>query len=90
MAWSTVVLLTVFMVVGLPMLIGALKVWTSRPRHSSDETDATVQALEQEMGTLRERVRTLEAIVTDDGYRLTQEFDKLEATSPEAEKVESS
>ena len=89
MAWSTVVLLIVFMAVGLPMLVGALKVWTSRPRHSSDETDATVQALEQEMGALRERVKTLEAIVTDDGYRLTQEFDKLGATSPQAEKVES-
>lgn len=90
MAWSTVVLLIVFMAVGLPMLVGALKVWTSRPRHGSDETDATVQALEQEMGTLRERVRTLEAIVTDDGYRLTREFDKLETTSPGREKVESS
>ena len=90
MAWSTVVLLIVFMAVGLPMLIGALKVWTSRPRQSDDETDAQMQALEREMGVLRERVRTLEAIVTDDGYRLTQEIDKLEAERPEAEKVASS
>lgn len=90
MAWSTVVLLIVFMAVGLPMLVGALKVWTSRPRHSSDETDATVQALEQEMGTLRERVKTLEAIVTDDGYRLNQEIDKLESTAPEEARAEPS
>lgn len=88
MDWSTVVLLIVFMAVGMPMLVGALKVWTSRPQGSA-EADATVHSLEQEVAALRERVTTLEAIVTDDGYRLTQEFDKLEATSPEAEKVES-
>ena len=88
MDWSTVVLLIVFMAVGMPMLVGALKVWTSRP-HGSAESDATVHNLEQEVAALRERVTTLEAIVTDDGYRLAQEFDKLEATAPEAEKVES-
>ena len=88
MDWSTVVLLIVFMAVGMPMLVGALKVWTSRPQGSA-ETDATVHSLEQEVAALRERVTTLEAIVTDDGYRLTQEFDKLETTTPEAERVES-
>ena len=90
MDWSTVVLLIVFMAVGMPMLVGALKVWTSRPSQQSEETNATVQSLEREVAALRDRVSTLEAIVTDDGYRLTQEIDKLETTSPEAEKVESS
>ncbi len=86
MDWSTVVLLIVFMAVGLPMLVGALKVWTSRPQ-GSGEADATVQALEREVTALKERVTTLEAIVTDDGYRLTQEIDRLESTG--AERVES-
>ena len=88
MDWSTVVLLIVFMAVGMPMLVGALRVWTSRPQGSA-ETDATVHGLEQEVAALRERVTTLEAIVTDDGYRLTQEIDKLETTTPAVERVES-
>ena len=78
MEWSTVVLLIVFMAVGLPILVGALKVWTARPRGRA-EADAAVQGLEREVTALRERVTTLEAIVTDDGYRLTQEFDRLES-----------
>ena len=82
MDWSTVVLLIVFMSVGMPILVGALKVWTSRPKGSA-ETDAVVESLGGEVAALRERVTTLEAIVTDDGYRLTQEIDRLASKSQE-------
>lgn len=88
MDWSTATLLIVLLCVGLPMLPSILKAWRSSPRQS-EGADATVHALEREVATLRERVTTLEAIVTDDGYRLTQEFDKLESTAPEAAKVTS-
>ncbi|MDE0008749.1 MAG: hypothetical protein F4Y86_07745 [Gammaproteobacteria bacterium] len=89
MDWPTVTLLIVLLSVGLPMLPAILKAWRSGPRQA-EEAESTVQALEQEVATLRERVATLEAIVTDDGYRLTQEIDRLESTGPEAVKVAAS
>ncbi len=89
MDWPTATLLIVLLSVGLPMLPAVLKAWRSRPRQGEDAA-ATVHALEQEVTTLRERVATLEAIVTDDGYRLTREIDQLESTEHVAAKVASS
>ena len=83
MDWSTAAFLIVLLSVGLPMMPRILKAWRSRPRQS-EEAEANFQALEQEVMTLRERVTTLEAIVTDDGYRLTQEIDKLDSTAERA------
>jgi len=89
MDWPTATLLIVLLSVGLPMLPATLKAWRSGPRRD-EQTDSTVHALEQEVATLRERVTTLEAIVTDDGYRLTQEIDRLESGGSEAAKVAAS
>ena len=86
MDWATATLLIVLLSVGLPMLPATLKAWRSRPRQA-EGAESTVRALEQEVATLRERVATLEAIVTDDGYRLTQEIDRLESAGQEAVRV---
>ena len=40
--------------------------------------DARAQSLEREVDELRERVETLERIVTDDKYTLDREIEKLE------------
>ncbi|GAC16357.1 hypothetical protein [Aliiglaciecola lipolytica] len=40
-----------------------------------------VTALAAELKSVKERLNTLEAIVTDDKYQLNQEFSKLKTTS---------
>ncbi|GAA0854859.1 hypothetical protein [Aliiglaciecola litoralis] len=40
-----------------------------------------VKALEAELKSVKERLNTLEAIVTDDKYQLNQEFSKLKSAN---------
>ena len=80
MDWATATVLIIVVSVGLPMLIPILKIWSKGQRRDA-EGDAVVAGLEQQVVALQERVEALEAIVTDDRYRLSQEFDRL--TEPE-------
>lgn len=48
--------------------------------YSGEESDQ-VKALQAELAQVKERLNTLEAIVTDDKFQLNQEFSKLKSTS---------
>ena len=71
-----------FVLFMLAMIFGFVIVlrWQSlRSKHghhkrSGEDTDR----VDRELSELRERVKTLERIVTDDRYRLEREFDNLE------------
>ena len=69
----------VFLFVILITIIGGsihlAKVWIRR--HTSANS-ARTETLEDEVDALRERVETLERIVTDDKYGLDREIEKLD------------
>lgn len=69
----------VFVFVILITIIGGSihlgKLWI---RRNASATSARTDTLEDEVDVLRERVETLERIVTDDKYTLDREIDKLE------------
>lgn len=76
MSWATVVFLIVAMSLSIPLL----KIWTNhaRRRQAQGGADETrVASVEGELDELRERVETLERIVTDERHRLEREFDQL-------------
>ncbi len=54
------------------------KIWLNRKRGVDDED---LRTLYGEIDRLRERVETLEKIITDDKYELHREFQKLEDVS---------
>ena len=72
-----------FLFVILVTLIGCsiplLKIWTDR--NKSSVADEEVETLHHEIAALRDRVETLERIVTDEKYALKQEFDALPDTN---------
>ena len=77
MSWAT----AAFLIVAMSLSIPLLKIWTShaRRRKAHDGADETrVASAEGELAELRERVETLERIVTDDRHRLEREFDRLD------------
>ena len=84
MDWATATVLMVVICVGLPLLIPIMQTLSKRRRRSARD-DAQIAGLEQQVVTLQERVEALEAIVTDDRYRLSQEFDRL--AEPESARV---
>lgn len=100
MQFPEVILGLVFAAFAIPLVIAALRVWvkrlwawSSRPRGQSrraQEPPPAVDLLEAEVESLRERMAAVEAIVTDDGYRLTRELDRIDVpetarrTSPTA------
>ena len=69
----------IFLFVILITVIGGsihlTKLWI---RRNASATAARTDTLEDEVDALRERVETLERIVTDDKYTLDREIDKLE------------
>lgn len=77
MSWSAAIVLVAAMIFAIPLLA----IWTRRPRSQRDNgrRDEVVDALQAEVLALRERVETLETIVTDNRYALESEFEELEA-----------
>ena len=79
MTWAT----AIFLIVAMSLSIPLLKIWTShaRKRQAKGGADETrVASVEGELDELRERVETLERIVTDERHRLEREFDQLDGT----------
>lgn len=79
MSWAT----AIFLIVAMSLSIPLLKIWTSHARRGqaqggADET--RVASVEGELDDLRERVETLERIVTDERRSLEREFDQLDGT----------
>ena len=72
MPWSMVVLIIVVMSLSIPLY--ALHVKSLRRRTDTSERDEQV---DRELATLRDRVETLERIVTDRRYGLDREFERL-------------
>ncbi len=54
------------------------RIWLNRQRGASD---AELQAVGDEIDALRERVATLEKIVTDEKYQLQRDLNQLEDVS---------
>jgi len=72
MSWTTAVVLIVAMTT-IPAFLAS---WgkAKRHKHSGQRDERT----ERELAELRDRVETLERIVTDGRYTLDQEFERLE------------
>ena len=77
MTWATATVLIVALSFSIPLM----KIWTNhqrrRKKHDSVD-DARVGSVEAELAELRERVETLERIVTDERHHLDREFDRLD------------
>ena len=75
MAWST----AIFLIVAMALTIPLFAIWskTRRIKHSRGE-DGRSERLELEVAELRDRVETLERIVTDKRYDFEQQFTRLE------------
>ncbi|MCY3811921.1 MAG: hypothetical protein OXH15_09015 [Gammaproteobacteria bacterium] len=79
MSWAT----AIFLIVAMSLSIPLLKIWTNHQRKRrahADVDEARVGSVETELDELRERVETLERIVTDERHRLEREFDQLDGT----------
>ena len=78
MAWSTAIFLIVAMSLCIPLY--ALRVRGQRNRRgrgAAEREEQLERKLGGEIAELRDRVETLERIVTDQRYGLDQEFDRL-------------
>lgn len=74
MSGTTMIVLIVFISVGFGVLNKMLNTYLAHKKtHNSEEK----KALENEINALKERVSTLEKIVTDEGYTLKKEFNNL-------------
>lgn len=77
MPWSNAIFLIVVMTLAIPLLA----IWRGAPskkfRREVRERDEREKRLQGEVDDLRERVETLERIVTDSGYNLRREFETL-------------
>lgn len=80
MSTSFAIVLVAAMIFAVPLLA----IWTRRPRQrhrDDDQRDEVLEALETEVLALRERIETLETIVTDERYTLESEFEDLESSN---------
>ena len=71
----------VLLIVAMSLSIPILKIWTNYLRDRNRRADADngqTQAMEAELAELRDRVETLERIVTDERHHLDREFDRLD------------
>ena len=91
MDWSYLIFNLLVAAFAIPLLIAALRVWvkrlwtwSSRPRGAMRPAarSSAVDDLEEELASLRERMAAVEAIVTDDGYRLTRELERIDDRAP--------
>lgn len=79
MTWAT----AIFLIVAMSLSIPLLKIWTNHTRRRQAHQgadEARVASVEGELDALRERVETLERIVTDERHGLEREFDQLDGT----------
>ena len=76
MSWATASVLIVAMSLALPVVLQHMK--ASRRRSSRRGDSQRAEQHERELAELRERVETLESIVTDGRYQLEREFERLE------------
>lgn len=80
MSGTTMVVMIVFISVGFGVMYDMYKKhleFKHRTLTDNEESNNQIAAITAEMLTLKERVQTLEAIVTDQGYSVKQEINKL-------------
>lgn len=66
-------------IVAITSLVGMItSISKHKAKHASTSTDAHTVSLEQEVAALKERIATLEKIVTDPSYDLKKQFRDLE------------
>ena len=65
-------------VILITLIFGSIHLTKLWIRRNASATSARTDTLEEEVDALRERVETLERIVTDDKYTLDREIEKLE------------
>lgn len=77
MPWSTAIFVIAVMTLAIPLLA----IWRGTPakkhRHEIREREEREKRLQGEIDDLRQRVETLERIVTSSGYDLRREFETL-------------
>ena len=78
MTWSTAVFLIVAMTMAIPLYAIHVQKHKHRRRKGTSERE---ERLERELAELRDRVETLERIVTDRRYDLDKEFEDLDRAS---------
>ena len=77
MSWA----LATVLIVALSFSVPLMKLWTDHRRRSvrhSDSDEPRLAATEAEVAELRQRVETLERILTDDRHQLEREFEDLD------------
>ena len=73
-------LLFVLPIVILGMVFSHKQKMADSKAYAGEDSDK-VKALEAELANVKQRLNTLEAIVTDDKYQLNQEFSKLKSAN---------
>ncbi|BBN81164.1 hypothetical protein PA25_11490 [Pseudoalteromonas sp. A25] len=74
MSGTTMIVLIVFIAVGFSVISKMFNQYLSQQKSLQSKQN---DALQTELNALKERVATLEKIVTDDGYALKEQFKKL-------------
>jgi len=68
----------VAVIVVVSVIAGAItKIVQARYEGNKSLDNSEVEGLQSEVNSLKERVKTLEALVTDNSYRVKSEIDKL-------------
>lgn len=67
--------LFVILVTAIGCSVPLMKIWVNRQPPGLDDED--LEALHQELARMRDRVETLEKIVTDEKYALSRELESL-------------
>ena len=80
MTGPTMVVLIVFISVGFGVIFDMYKKhleFKERTLNHNSKTDESNIALKKQVSSLEERIKVLEAIVTDEGYNVQKEINKL-------------
>ncbi|XQW86121.1 hypothetical protein ACOYR1_05125 [Thalassotalea piscium] len=80
MTGTTMVVLIVFISVGFGVIIDMYKKhleFKERTLHHNSKTDESNINLKKQVSALEERIQVLEKIVTDEGYNVQKEINKL-------------
>ncbi|MBD1584559.1 hypothetical protein [Pseudoalteromonas sp. S16_S37] len=74
MSGTTMIVLIVFIAVGFSVMSKMFNQYLAQQKSQQNKHN---EALQSELDKIKERVATLEKIVTDDGYALKEQFKKL-------------
>ncbi|NOU50857.1 hypothetical protein HG263_09965 [Pseudoalteromonas sp. JBTF-M23] len=74
MSGTTMIVLIVFIAVGFSVMSKMFNQYLAQQKSQQNKYNDTLQ---KELDTLKERVATLEKIVTDESYALKEQFKKL-------------